>query len=84
MVIQVYGSRTVQNQMFPYDAQVDIRTIDFWGFPRSDLRGVFVRARRRAITVPLAALAHTAPRCLPCGTANPATAPATIACSCRS
>jgi site-specific recombinase XerD len=34
--------------------QVDIRTIDFWGFPRSNLRGVFVRARRRAITVPLA------------------------------
>ena len=32
--------------------RVHIRTIDFWGFPRSDLRGVFVRARRHAITVP--------------------------------
>jgi hypothetical protein len=25
------------------NAQVDIRTIDFWGFPQSHLRGVFVR-----------------------------------------
>jgi len=65
-------------------AQVDIRTIDFWGFPRSNLRRVFVRARRRAITVPLAGARPHGSALLALRYRQSATAPATIACSCRS